>query len=298
MKKKTLYEIINSLQEFWNKNNCIILQPLDIPIGAGTFHHKTFFSVLKKKKISIAYVQPSRRPKDGRYTKNSNRLQHYYQFQVILKPSPKKIQKLYLNSLEKIGIKIKENDIRFVEDNWNNPTLGAWGLGWEIWLNGMEISQFTYFQQMGGIDCFPATVEITYGLERIAMHIQEISSVYNIIWHRQNKVDITYSSLFSTFEKEHSYYNYEYSDTKLIFNLFNLHIKESLRLTESKKKVFIPAYEHMLYAIHYFNLIDCKQILSNTDRINYILKIRKQIKEIATKYLKHNYLKIKKEKNE
>lgn len=283
-KKKTFYEIIQILQKFWFKQGCIILQPLDISIGAGTFHHQTFFNVINNKSISAAYVQPSRRPADGRYMKNPNRLQHYYQFQVIIKPIPNNIQNIYLNSLKKIGINSKTNDIRFVEDNWENPTLGAWGLGWEIWLNGMEITQFTYFQKMGGLNCYPATIEITYGLERIAMNIQNIHNVYDIIWSQEKK-NITYADLFYKNEKQHSYYNFEYSNTQLLLKLFNLHVQEANRLIQSSVSLLIPAYEHMLYANHYFNLLDCKKILSTTERTDCILTIQSNIKNIAKKYI-------------
>ncbi|AEH39679.1 glycyl-tRNA synthetase, alpha subunit [Buchnera aphidicola (Cinara tujafilina)] len=283
--KKTFYNLIQTLQKFWFNHGCIILQPLDISVGAGTFHHKTFFNVIGSQKISFAYVQPSRRPSDGRYMKNPNRLQHYYQFQVIIKPAPNTIQDIYLHSLQEIGIKDQENDIRFVEDNWKNPTLGASGLGWEVWLNGMEITQFTYFQQMGGLNCHPASVEITYGLERIAMHIQNKKNIYDIIWSKLNNKTITYSNLFYNDEKQNSYYNFDFSNTQLLSKLFNLHIQEASRLIEISISLSVPAYEHMLHAIHYFNLLDCKKILSTTERTDYILTIRSKIKKIAQKYV-------------
>ncbi|VFP83566.1 glycine--tRNA ligase subunit alpha [Buchnera aphidicola] len=281
----TFYEIIQKLKNFWHQKKCFILKPLDISIGAGTFHHHTFFNILKKKPTSIAYLQPSRRPSDGRYTNNPNRLQHYYQFQVIIKPTLNNVQKIYLSSLKKIGIDIKNNDIRFVEDNWENPTLGASGLGWEIWLNGMEITQITYFQQMGGINCNEPTVEITYGLERIAMHIQNINNIYDIVWDIHSIKKIKYSDIFLDHEKENSYYNFELSNTQCILQLFQLHIQEATRLTKLVNPVSIPAYEHMLHAIHYFNLLDCKKVLSTTDRTDHILNIRKKIKKIAKQYI-------------
>lgn len=283
--KKMFYNIIQNLQTFWLNQGCIILQPLDISIGAGTFHHKTFFNVINSKDISVAYVQPSRRPSDGRYMKNPNRLQHYYQFQVIIKPIPNTIQDIYLDSLKKIGINSKKNDIRFIEDNWKNPTLGASGLGWEIWLNGLEITQFTYFQQMGGLNCHPATVEITYGLERIAMHIQNKKNIYDLVWSQSYQKKITYAELFYNNEKQNSSYNFEFSNTKLLSKLFNLHTEEANRLIKLSVPLSIPAYEHMLHAIHYFNLLDCKKVLSTTERTDYILRIRLQIKKIAQKHI-------------
>ncbi|VFP78071.1 Glycine--tRNA ligase alpha subunit [Buchnera aphidicola (Cinara cuneomaculata)] len=281
----TFYEIIKLLKNFWHQKKCVILEPLDISVGAGTFHHHTFFNILKKKSSSIAYLQPSRRPSDGRYTNHPNRLQHYYQFQVIIKPTPNNIQKIYLSSLQNIGIDIKNNDIRFIEDNWENPTLGASGLGWEIWLNGMEITQITYFQQMGGINCNEPTVEITYGLERIAMHIQNVQNIYDILWDVHTTNIIKYADIFLDHEKENSHYNFELSNTSCILQLFQLHIQEANRLIKNVNPVLIPAYEHMLYAIHYFNLLDCKKVLSTTDRTDHILNIRKKIKKIAKKYI-------------
>ncbi|VFP81011.1 Glycine--tRNA ligase alpha subunit [Buchnera aphidicola (Cinara kochiana kochiana)] len=281
----TFHEIIQQLKNFWHQKKCTILQPLDISIGAGTFHHHTFFNILNKKTASVAYLQPSRRPSDGRYTDHPNRLQHYYQFQVIIKPTPSNVQKKYLSSLKNIGIDIKNNDIRFIEDNWENPTLGASGLGWEVWLNGMEITQITYFQQMGGINCNEPTVEITYGLERIAMHIQNINNIFDIVWDIHATKKIKYSDIFLDHEKENSSYNFELSSTQCILQLFKLHIQEATRLIKLINPIPIPAYEHMLYAIHYFNLLDCKKVLSTTDRTDYILTIRKKIKKIAKQYI-------------
>lgn len=285
-KKKYFLNIVDNLKKFWKNKGCIIIEPIDISVGAGTFHHQTFFNILGKKNFSRAYIQPSRRPSDGRYSKNTNRLQHYYQFQVIIKPSPYNIQNLYLDSLKEIGINIEENDIQFIEDNWENPTLGACGIGWEIWINGTEITQFTYFQQMGGISCNPISVEITYGLERIVMHLQNIDSIYKIIWDEKNKEKTLYSDIFYDFEYQNSHYNFKDSNTELLLNLFNLHLLESQRLLLLNKYLPIPSYEHMLYATHYFNLLDCKNFLSTTDREYYISKIRLQSRKIAEHFLK------------
>lgn len=284
---KTFYEITGILEKYWKYHNCTIIQPLDLPIGAGTFHNKTFFGTIGNEPISIAHVQASRRPSDGRYGKNPNRLQHYYQFQVTIKPSVDNIQKLYLNSLKKLNIDLKKNDIRFVEDNWENPTLGAWGQGWEVWLNGMEITQFTYFQQMGGIDCNPITIEITYGLERIAMHIQKKKNIYDIIWSINKKNSVTtYGDLFLKNEYEYSLYNFKYSNIELCLQLFHQHLTEANRIINlSSISLLIPAYEHVLNSIYYFNLLDSKKTLSSTQRQKYILEIRTTTKKIAHKYL-------------
>lgn len=284
-KYKTFYNIINILQKYWLKNNCTIFQPLDLPVGAGTFHHQTFFNAIGPKSTSLAYVQGSRRPCDGRFGKNTNRLQHYYQFQVIIKPSPKNIQKKYIKSLKKIGINLKKNDIRFIEDNWENPTLGACGIGWEVWLNGMEITQFTYFQKIGGIKCNPITVEITYGLERIAMIIQNVNSVYDIIWNINKKYKITYKKIFLENEIQQSKYNFLYSNKNFLFNCFKNFLKESKRLIKNKNNLIFPAYEQALQAIHQFNILDSKKIISKNERKRYILKIRKITNLIAKKYL-------------
>ncbi|CAL4318980.1 Glycine--tRNA ligase alpha subunit [Buchnera aphidicola (Pterocallis alni)] len=283
-KKYTCCEIIKKLKKFWSNYGCIIVQPIDLPVGAGTFHYCTFLKAIEKNPINIAYLQHTRRPTDGRYGKNPNRLQQYYQFQVILKPAPKNIQYLYLQSLKKININYKSNDIRFVEDNWENTTLGAWGIGWEVWLNGMEITQFTYFQKIGAITCNPSTVEITYGLERLAIHIQNINNVYDIIWDKNNNSQITYQELFQKNELEQSIYNFQYSNIKLLIKLFNQHLKESKRLLQYKPPLIIPAYEHILYSIHNFNLLDARQIISNTERQKYILQIRSISIKIAKYY--------------
>ncbi|XBC43434.1 MAG: glycine--tRNA ligase subunit alpha [Buchnera aphidicola (Meitanaphis flavogallis)] len=279
----TFNQIIFKLKNYWKNQNCTIIQPLDIPVGAGTFHHKTFFGTIGPEPTSIAYVQASRRPSDGRYGKNPNRLQHYYQFQVIIKPAPNNIQNLYLKSLKSLNINFKNNDIRFIEDNWENPTLGACGQGWEVWINGMEITQFTYFQQMGGINCDPISIEITYGLERIAMHIQNKDSIYQIIWEN-NKKCITYGDLFLQNEFENSIYNFEYSNVDICLNLFNIHMKEAQKIICLSHPLLLPAYEHALYGIHYFNLLDAKKSFSTTERQQHILHIRTIIKTIAKQY--------------
>ncbi|XBC38838.1 MAG: glycine--tRNA ligase subunit alpha [Buchnera aphidicola (Melaphis rhois)] len=280
---KTFHQIICILKKYWYNQSCTIIQPLDIPIGAGTFHHKTFFGAIGTEPTAFAYVQASRRPSDGRYGTNPNRLQHYYQFQVIVKPTPNNIQNLYLQSLKALNINLKTNDIRFIEDNWENPTLGARGQGWEVWINGMEITQFTYFQQMGGISCNPISTEITYGLERIALHVQNKDNIYNLIWSN-NKKNITYGNLFLKNELEHSIYNFEYSNVDVCSNLFNIHMKEAKKIINLSKPLLLPAYEHALYGIHYFNLLDAKRAFSTTERQQYILYIRSIIKQIAEKY--------------
>jgi len=281
----TFISIINVLKKYWSSKGCIIIEPLDIPVGAGTFHPETFFNSIGKKFFSRAYVQSSRRPSDGRFGKNPNRLQHYYQFQIIIKPSPDNIQDLFLNSLKQLNIHSTEQDIRFVEDNWENPTLGASGIGWEVWINGMEVFQFTYFQQVGGIECDPVAVEITYGLERLCMHIQNIDNVYDLVWDiSKNKKEYTYKELFLANEEEQSTYNFEYSDTNTLFSLFKIYLKETERLLDLKNPLIIPAYENLLYAIHNFNLLDSKKVISVTERQNYILKIRSFSKKIANIY--------------
>ena len=271
--------IILELQKFWAKNGCCILQPYDMEMGAGTFHPNTFFGALGKKETRVAYAQPCRRPKDGRYGENPNRLQHYYQFQVLIKPSPKNIQNLYLHSLQRIGIQIEKHDIRFVEDDWESPTLGAWGLGWEVWLDGMEISQFTYFQQVGSLECFPISVELTYGLERLAMYIQNVDNFRKLKWN-----DTTlYGDIFYEKEKEFSAYNFEASDNNELFQRFSVNERQCSEML--KKKLYYPAYDFLLKCSHAFNLLDSKGIISVTERAGYIAIIRKMAKEIATGYL-------------
>ncbi|XBC44489.1 MAG: glycine--tRNA ligase subunit alpha [Buchnera aphidicola (Schlechtendalia peitan)] len=280
---KTFYQIITILKQYWHNQNCIIIQPLDLPIGAGTFHHKTFFGTIGPEPISIAYVQASRRPSDGRYGKNPNRLQHYYQFQVIIKPSLDDIQDIYLKSLQALDINLQTNDIRFIEDNWENPTLGASGQGWEVWINGMEITQFTYFQQMGGFNCDPISTEITYGLERIALHIQNKNNIYDILWDNNQK-NITYGDLFFQNELEHSIYNFKHSNIDICSNLFTIHIQEAEKILHLPVPLIFPAYEHVLHGIHYFNLLDAKKNFSTTERQKHILNIRSIIKKIAQAY--------------
>lgn len=286
MKKKnniSCYKIILKLQKFWSEHGCIITQQTDIPVGAGTFHQYTFLKSIGPEPYRMAYLQHSRRPTDGRYGNNPNRLQQYYQFQVVMKPAPNNIQKLYLESLEAINIDIQLNDIRFIEDNWENPTLGAWGMGWEVWLNGMEVTQFTYFQKIGALICQPITTEITYGIERIAMHIQDVDNVYDIIWDQNKYFKISYRELFQHNEYEQSKYNFEVSNGDLLITLFNQHLQESKRLISLQKPLIIPAYEHILYATHNFNLIDARKLISNTERQKYILNIRTISTKIAEK---------------
>ena len=281
----TFQELIFTLQQFWATHGCVVLQPYDIEMGAGTFHVGTFLRAIGPEPWQAAYVQPSRRPSDGRYADNPNRLQHYYQFQVVLKPSPLPMQNLYLKSLKTLGIDPLENDIRFVEDNWESPTLGAWGQGWEVWLNGMEITQFTYFQQAGGLDCKPVTGEITYGLERIAMYLQAVDSVYDIIWKgpgQDGQKPIRYGELFQQNEKEQSAYNFDYADTDFLFTLFDHCERESTALIEVG--LSLPAYEQLLKASHAFNLLDARQAISVTERQRHILRVRALAFAIAKTY--------------
>jgi len=271
--------IILTLQQFWAKNGCNIIQSYDMEMGAGTFHPATFFGSLGTKKTSVAYAQPCRRPKDGRYGENPNRLQHYYQFQVIIKPSPDKIQDMYLESLEAIGIEIGKHDVRFVEDDWESPTLGAWGLGWEVWLDGMEISQFTYFQQVGGLDLFPTTVELTYGLERLAMYIQNVDNFRDLNWNDNTK----YGELFFQREVEFSDFNFNHADAATLFRHFNEF--ESLCTSLTDKKLVYPAYDYLLKCSHSFNLLDSRGVISVTERAAYIGRIRTMAKNIALSYI-------------
>lgn len=279
------YNLITILQKYWLQQGCTVFQPLDLPIGAGTFHNITFLGTIGPEPINAAYVQSCRRPTDGRYGENPNRLQHYYQFQVIIKPPRDDIQNLYLNSLNLLNIDEKTNDIRFVEDNWENPTLGAWGIGWEIWLNGMEITQFTYFQQVGGLECNPVTVEITYGLERIAMHMQNKSNVYDLVWNIHNNKKITYGNIFQQNEIEQSQYNFYYSDINFLFSCFMQYELEATKLINLKKPLLLVSYEKILQANHIFNLLDARKAISSTERQSYILRIRKLTAQIAKKYL-------------
>ena len=278
IKKKTLtfQDTIFNLQKYWSKKGCVILQPYDLEVGAGTFHPATTLRSLGPKPWKTAYVQPSRRPTDGRYGDNPNRLQHYYQFQVLIKPSPKEIKKMYLNSLSSIGINHEEHDIRFVEDDWESPTLGAAGLGWEVWCDGMEVTQFTYFQQMAGVECKPVSVEITYGLERLCMFIQNKKSVFDLIW---NDEGITYKDVFHQSEKEFSAYNFEYANTDNLFKIFEMLEEESKLLVE--KKISLPAYDQCLKCSHVFNILDARGVISVAQRAEYIARIRELTKSIG-----------------
>ena len=279
-KFKSFQDTILNLQQYWSKNGCIILQPYDSEVGAGTFHPATTLRSLGSKPWKAAYVQPSRRPTDGRYGKNPNRLQHYYQFQVIIKPSPKDIKKLYLNSLATIGINHKEHDIRFVEDDWESPTLGAAGLGWEVWCDGMEISQFTYFQQMAGLECKPVSVELTYGLERICMFTQQKRNVFDLIWNNEG---IKYKEVFYQAEQEFSAYNFEYANTDNLFKIFEMIETEAKFLLE--KKISLPAYDQCLKASHIFNILDARGVISVAQRAKYIGRIRDMTSGVAATWL-------------
>ena len=280
LKFQTFQDTILNLQKFWSKNGCIILQPYDMEVGAGTFHPATTLRSIGPKPWKAAYVQPSRRPTDGRYGDNPNRLQHYYQFQVIIKPSPSNIKKLYLNSLSVIGINYKDHDIRFVEDDWESPTLGAAGLGWEVWCDGMEITQFTYFQQMAGFECKPVSVEITYGLERICMFTQQKKNVYDLIW---NNDGVQYREVFHQAEKEFSAYNFEYANTENLFEIFNLFEREAKSLVE--KNISLPAYDQCLKASHIFNILDARGAISVVQRAEYIGRIREITKSAAAVWM-------------
>ena len=278
----TFQGLILALQEYWANQGCAILQPLDLEVGAGTFHPATFLRAIGPEPWSTAYVQPSRRPTDGRFGENPNRLQHYYQFQVLIKPSPTDIQDLYLNSLSHLGLDMLEHDIRFVEDNWESPTLGAWGLGWEVWLNGMEVTQFTYFQQVGGLDCRPVSGEITYGLERIAMYIQGVESVYDLVWSKNKHGTITYRDVFHQNEVEMSAYNFDYANTEVMFKQFDECESACELLIE--KGLPLPAYEQVLKASHTFNLLDARHAISVTERQRFILRVRTLSKMVAETY--------------
>ena len=269
-------DTILNLQKYWSKKGCVILQPYDLEVGAGTFHPATTLRSLGSKPWKTAYVQPSRRPTDGRYGENPNRLQHYYQFQVLIKPSPKDIKKMYLNSLSSVGIKYEEHDIRFVEDDWESPTLGAAGLGWEVWCDGMEVTQFTYFQQMAGMECNPISVEITYGLERLCMFIQGKKNVFDLIW---NDEGVLYKDIFHQAEKEFSAYNFEHANTDKLFKIFDMLEEEAKSLIE--KKISLPAYDQCLKSSHVFNILDARGVISVAQRAEYIARIRDLTKEIG-----------------
>ena len=278
----TFQDLILRLQKYWAEQGCTLLQPYDMEVGAGTFHPATFLRAIGPEPWSAAYVQPSRRPTDGRYGENPNRLQHYYQFQVVLKPSPANIQELYLGSLKMLGLDTTVHDVRFVEDNWESPTLGAWGLGWEIWLNGMEVTQFTYFQQVGGIECRPVTGEITYGLERIAMYLQGVSSVYDLTWSDGPMGKVTYGDIFLQNEVEMSEYNFDHADVDSLFSTFDSCERESARMIEADLP--LPAYELVLKASHTFNLLDARKAISVTERQRFILRVRTLARAVAQAY--------------
>ncbi len=283
----TFQDLILKLQAYWGAQGCALLQPYDMEVGAGTSHTATFLRALGPEPWRAAYVQPSRRPKDGRYGENPNRLQHYYQYQVVLKPSPPDILELYLGSLRAIGLDPQQNDVRFVEDDWENPTLGAWGLGWEVWLNGMEVTQFTYFQQVGGLECKPITGEITYGLERLAMYLQSVNSVYDLVWTTRREQGVTktltYGDVFHQNEVEQSTYNFEHSDAEFLLSAFAACEKQAKHLME--EKLALPAYEQVLKAAHSFNLLDARGAISVTERAAYIGRLRILARSVAQGYL-------------
>ncbi|MDA8597718.1 glycine--tRNA ligase subunit alpha [Porticoccaceae bacterium] len=278
----TFQDLITILQNYWAGKGCVIMQPLDMEVGAGTFHPATFLRSIGPEVWNSAYVQPSRRPTDGRYGENPNRLQHYYQFQVVMKPSPKDFQELYLGSLQAVGVDTLIHDVRFVEDNWESPTLGAWGLGWEVWLNGMEVSQFTYFQQVGGLECYPVTGEITYGLERIAMYLQGVDSIYDLIWAHGPDGDVTYGDVFLQNEVEMSTFNFEYADVDFLFSAFDQYEKDCRRLIDNNLP--LPGYEMVMKASHTFNLLDARKAISVTERQRYILRVRTLARGVAQGY--------------
>lgn len=279
----TFQEILLTLQKYWARQGCALLQPYDIEVGAGTFHTATFLRALGPEPWNAAYVQPSRRPKDGRYGENPNRLQHYYQYQVVLKPSPDNIQDLYLGSLRELGIDPTVHDIRFVEDDWESPTLGAWGLGWEVWLNGMEVTQFTYFQQVGGLDCKPVLGEITYGVERLAMYLQGVENVYDLVWTvYPNGQKVTYGDIYHQNEVEQSTYNFEHSNVELLFRLFNDFESEAKRLMDAGLP--LPGFEMVMKCSHTFNMLDARGAISVTERAAYIGRVRALARQVAQAY--------------
>ena len=279
----TFQKLIDTLQRYWADQGCLVVPPYDIEMGAGTFHPATFLRAIGPEPWRAAFLQPCRRPTDGRYGENPNRLQHYYQYQVVLKPSPDDIQELYLDSLKALGVDPLVNDIRFVEDNWESPTLGAWGLGWEVWLNGMEITQFTYLQQAGGLPCEPVTGEITYGLERIAMHLQNVDSVYELIWSDATRTPVSYGDLYLQNEVEMSRYNFELADTEVLFAQFDSCEKACRELNAAGLP--LPAYERVLHASHAFNLLDARHAISVTERQRFILRVRDMARQVAETWL-------------
>ena len=279
---RTFQDLIFALQRYWAQQGCVILQPYDMPVGAGTFHTATFLRAIGPEPWRAAYVQPSRRPTDGRYGDNPFRLQHYYQFQVLIKPSPPQILDLYLGSLATLGFDPRVHDVRFVEDDWESPTLGAWGLGWEVWLNGMEITQFTYFQQVGGIECQPVSGEITYGLERLAMYLQGVESIFDIVWAEGPQGRVTYGDVFHQNEVEQSKYNFEHADIAVLLRHFDDHERACKALLEAQLP--LPAYEQVMAASHAFNLLDARRAISVTERAAFILRVRTLARAVAKAY--------------
>ncbi|MBD9471218.1 glycine--tRNA ligase subunit alpha [Pseudoxanthomonas sp. PXM01] len=278
----SLQALIQTLNQYWAEQGCVLIQPLDLEVGAGTFHPATFLRALGPEPWNAAYVQPSRRPTDGRYGENPNRLQRYYQYQVVMKPNPDNLQELYLGSLKALGIDPRVHDLRFVEDNWESPTLGAWGLGWEVWLNGMEVTQFTYFQQAGGLECRPVLGEITYGLERLCMYLQNVDNVYDLVWTVGPQGVVTYGDVYHQNEVEQSTYNFEHADVAELFHRFDACEKEALKLVEAGLP--LPAYEQVTKASHSFNLLDARRAISVTERQRYILRVRKLAQGVAEAY--------------
>jgi glycyl-tRNA synthetase alpha chain len=278
----TFQDFIKQLSNFWSDRGCVLVQPLDLEVGAGTFHPATFLRSIGPEPWNAAYVQPCRRPTDGRYGQNPNRMQHYYQFQVVMKPAPENIQELYLESLAAVNIDPEVHDIRFVEDNWESPTLGAWGLGWEVWLNGMEVTQFTYFQQAGGLECRPVLGEITYGTERLAMYLQGVDSVFDLVWTNVGGRNITYGEVFLQNEIEQSHYNFEHANVAALFGWFDTCEQEARKLVDLGLP--LPAYEQVLKASHTFNLLDARRAISVTERQRYILRVRELAKRVAESY--------------
>lgn len=285
VKIKTFQDLLQALQNFWQRQGCVILQPIDLEVGAGTFHPATFLKAIGPEPWSCAHVQASRRPKDGRYGQHPNRNQHFYQYQVVIKPSPPNLQELYLQSLQELGIDPLKHDIRFVEDNWEGPTLGAWGLGWEVWLDGMEITQFTYFQQVGGLECKPVMGELAYGVERIAMYLQGVNDIKDLVWtYSQNSPNgiVTYGDIYQQNEYEMSSYNFTVADTSMLFQQFNAYETECEHLLTAN--LALPAYEMVLKTSHIFNILDSRSAISVTERQAYILRVRKLAKQVAVSY--------------
>jgi glycyl-tRNA synthetase alpha chain len=283
MSARTFQDVIQTLNRYWAAQGCVLLQPLDTEVGAGTFHPATFLRALGPEPWAAAYVQPSRRPTDGRYGENPNRLQHYYQYQVVMKPNPENILELYIGSLKELGLDPQVHDLRFVEDNWESPTLGAWGLGWEVWLNGMEVTQFTYFQQAGGLECRPVTGEITYGLERLAMYLQNVDNVYDLIWTDGSHGKVTYGDVFHQNEVEQSTYNFEHANVTELLRWFDVCESEANKLIAAGLP--LPAYEQVMKASHTFNLLDARRAISVTERQRYILRVRTLSRSVAETYV-------------